>query len=56
MNTLKFLEVLEEADKLIVTPFGQYTDDDSKYNDSRAFTTFDDIEHCIYEFLRYIFV
>lgn len=53
MNTLKFLEVLEEADKLIVTPFGQYTDGDSKYNDSRAFTTFDDIEHCIYEFLRF---
>ena len=56
MNTLKFLEVIEETDKLIVTPLGKYTDDDKYNDDSRAVTTFDDIEHCIYEFLRYTFI
>ena len=56
MNTLKFLEVIEETDKLIVTPLGKYTDDDKYNDDSRVVTTFDDIEHCIYEFLRYTFI
>jgi hypothetical protein len=53
MNTVNYLEVLEEPNKLVVTPLGVYSDEDSG-NDIRAVTTFNDIENCIYEFLRLI--
>lgn len=55
MNLIKYLEVIDEPDKLIVTPLGEYSNiDKNMILDDRAVTTFDDIEHCIYEFLRLV--
>ena len=52
INMIKYLDIIDEPDKLIVSPLGEYSNEEEQ-NDRRAVATFDDIEHCTYEFLRF---